>query len=108
MGSDWQGCQFLALIALRRRRRGYGGLFVIPFTLHKHQRHSAFVAHLSPSPARRADGAYIDLKCLHSAYMNSQMKNDLHELTCKSLIIMVGGARFELATNGLKVRCSTG
>ena len=26
----------------------------------------------------------------------------------KSLIILVGGARFELATNGLKVRCSTG
>ena len=56
-GSDWQGCQFLALIALRWRRRGCGGLFVIPFTLHKHRRHSAFVAHLSPRPAHRADGA---------------------------------------------------
>ena len=27
---------------------------------------------------------------------------------CSGLCILVGPARFELATNGLKVRCSTG
>lgn len=35
-------------------------------------------------------------------------KNELQVFTCKSLMLLVGRARFELATNGLKVRCSTG
>jgi hypothetical protein len=34
-----------------------------------------------------------------------QKQKALH--LCNPLICMVGGARFELATNGLKVRCST-
>jgi hypothetical protein len=35
----------------------------------------------------------------------AQKQKGLH--LCNPLICMVGGARFELATNGLKVRCST-
>jgi hypothetical protein len=34
--------------------------------------------------------------------------NALIFLSPKPLFMMVGRARFELATNGLKVRCSTG
>ncbi len=84
-----------------------GGLFVIPFTLHKHRRHPASVAHPSPSRPHRADDVCIDLKCLHSAYTNSQIKNDLHKLSCKSLIALVPVVWIEQTTYRLQGDCST-
>ena len=39
-------------------------------------------------------------------FTGTSIKKDLHR--CKSSESLVGRERFELSTNGLKVRCSTG
>ena len=50
----------------------------------------------------------IEKTWLQTGYILQIKKKELQAKACNSLILLVGRARFELATNGLKVRCSTG
>jgi hypothetical protein len=49
----------------------------------------------------------VDRRGLHSAYTNAENKKPSQVGWAKCLILLVGRAGFEPATNGLKVRCST-